>query len=148
MKKILLLCAFLWVDLPIFAKGQVIEIQEDEEISFVIGQTQVVRTAIDTYYMTLIELNDSRCPEDVVCVWQGVARAVFTVVSKRQTEESLLVVTTLDEGPMVFQDLEISLSEVTPYPNTQMPESEKVVRLILHPTFLMPVQPEMLDSAI
>ncbi|MFW7377601.1 MAG: hypothetical protein ACOH5I_02180 [Oligoflexus sp.] len=118
-------------------KGSVIEIQEDEVVSFVVGETQVIRTAAGTYHVTLIELTDSRCPEDVVCVWQGVATAVFSVVSKMQTEESLLVITTLDEGPLVFADLEITLSEVTPYPNTQMPESEKVVRLVLHPTIIM-----------
>ncbi len=71
---------------------------------------------------------DSRCPENVVCIWQGLAE-VEVFISVNATEETFLLSTypTFRNIPseVTFGNYKISLKEVIPYPNTTKSYTEK-----------------------
>lgn len=52
---------------------------DDSLYSIGIDQCQTVRHGSDRMTICTDELSDTRCPEDVVCVWGGLAYAKFTV---------------------------------------------------------------------
>ena len=63
---------------------------------------------------------DSRCPIDVTCVWEGIAVADLTI--KNGTESKQIQLATRDFQPknvtksIIYEGYEISLQEIKPYP--------------------------------
>jgi hypothetical protein len=64
-------------------------------------------------------LSDSRCPENVVCIWAGeaVARFVFDDYRNRPIQVDLRVGTT----DTLIRGLKVSFVALLPYPNTEKP---------------------------
>src|SRR5262245_51715943 len=56
----------------------------DQEFVLAAGESSVVET-ISVRFVRVA--NDSRCPEDVVCVWSGDAQVQITVTSTNQSKE-------------------------------------------------------------
>ncbi len=74
---------------------------------------QVFHSTNNPLEFTLAEINDSRCPSDVVCVWKGQAEVKIIVKSPVQ---GTIVLNTFNHeidtlGTYVFQ-----LADVSPYP--------------------------------
>ncbi|WP_373400242.1 hypothetical protein V8V91_12005 [Algoriphagus halophilus] len=73
-------------------------------------------------------LEDSRCPENVVCIWQGLAE-LEVLIELEGKEEAYLLSTypTFRNIPSEVQvkDYRFSLKEVSPYPNTTKSYQEK-----------------------
>jgi len=72
--------------------------------------------------MTLLEIEDSRCPSDVLCVWQG------TVTAKIKLEKGGLdlgvysiPMETIQSNEQIFEGYYISLTNVEPYPESTNP---------------------------
>jgi hypothetical protein len=98
----------------------------DASISLKQGQTATVEIKVNEsvtingiHVLTFNSLTDSRCAEDVQCVWQGVASPKFTLaLSGVRTDFQL---DTLNYEPYHnFSDVTgytIKLVDVTPYPN-------------------------------
>jgi len=66
-------------------------------------------------------LEDSRCPKDVVCVWEGQARVHVTVSGDRITTKKLdLIVTEKDKNILgVFDGFKFKAVGLTPYPSSE-----------------------------
>jgi len=62
---------------------------------------------------SIIEINDSRCPSDVVCVWQGMADVKVEIESPQKGTLSL---NTYDNLIDTFGIYSFELIEVTPHP--------------------------------
>lgn len=73
---------------------------------------------------------DSRCPEDVVCVWAGDAAINLTLTRSGQSR-SVAVHTTLDPKVIVEGDIAISLVRLAPNTSSKkaIPQSEYRVQL-------------------
>lgn len=74
---------------------------------------QAFVSADNSLKFTITEINDSRCPSDVVCVWQGEAAVKITVESPLAGTLELSTFHNQSDtlGTYIFQIL-----EVTPYP--------------------------------
>lgn len=94
-----------------------------EEGEFVLRLNQP-KTLVDGSVLELIEVEDSRCPENANCIWEGRA-----AVKVRWTREEVYEVN-LNNVEYVTKQVEnylITLQEVTPYPTgTNSPEPVRV----------------------
>ena len=93
--------------------------QETLPESFVLGQEKNFEWGTDYYSnansikLTIAEINDSRCPSDVVCVWEGEALVKINVeTSTTQTIE----LSTFDNQKDTIDLFSIELIDVSPYP--------------------------------
>ena len=62
---------------------------------------------------SITEINDSRCPSDVVCVWQGKAEIKLEIEAPQQ---GLLVLNTYDNVKDSIGNHSFELIDVSPYP--------------------------------
>lgn len=90
----------------------------------------------DTINLKVIKIEDSRCPEDVVCIWAGQARVSFQINDLEALyqlclgAESESCTNTL-EFTNNGQNYLIKLVEVTPYPNTTRSDDIKTAVFVL-----------------
>ncbi len=64
-------------------------------------------------------LTDSRCPEDVLCIWQGEAIVRFRITGNHQ--ESLYLDLHAGAADTVFYGYKLSFTDLWPHPNTKIP---------------------------
>lgn len=68
----------------------------------------------DDYEIIFSEvLEDSRCPVDVICVWEGHASIKLDVKNK---DDQNIILTTIDKTTAHFDSYKISLVDIVPYP--------------------------------
>ena len=91
----------------------------DLPIGLKIGETTNINSDLT---MTLFEVEDSRCPSDVVCVWQG------TVTAKVQLQKGdhdigfyNIPMDTIEVNQQTFDGFHIRLTNVEPYPESTNP---------------------------
>ena len=97
-----------------------------EEINFLdlpiglkIGETAVIDGPLE---MTLLDVEDSRCPSDVVCVWQGTVSA--KVQLQKGTQDlgiHTISMETIEGNEETFDGYYIRLTNVEPYPMSTSP---------------------------
>ena len=97
-------------------------IQLDLPIGLKIGETASINSDLT---ITLLEVEDSRCPIDVTCVWQG------TVTAKIMLEKDGknlgiydISMETIESDEQIFEGYYIRLTNVEPYPNSLNPVKE------------------------
>ena len=103
-----------------------------EEFSLAIGQTASI-TGEDMEVTFLDVIEDSRCPKDVVCVWEG--RVTCSVEFRQPGQASKTVMLTqqglTDEAAVeTFQGYRIAF-QVNPYPEEAAPVPRDEYRLVL-----------------
>ena len=87
--------------------------QLDVKKSFTVQMNQSV--FFDGYEITFSEiLEDSRCPADALCVWEG--RVSIGIDVKNKDGIQSIVLTTVDKTTTHFDSYEINLVNVLPYP--------------------------------
>jgi len=91
----------------------------DFPIGLKIGETASIDSELK---MTLLDIEDSRCPSDVTCIWQG------TVLAKIQLEKGSqdlgiynISMETTEENEQTFDKYYIRLTNVKPYPISTIP---------------------------
>jgi hypothetical protein len=90
------------------------------EIELRFGQeVQVGGSVLKVSFANVAE--DSRCPADVVCVWQGNAGVEIGVRMGMGPTYPLRLNTTVEPRDARWQDLRFTLLEVRPYPRTDTP---------------------------
>ncbi|WP_341228369.1 hypothetical protein [uncultured Arcticibacterium sp.] len=103
--------------------NQEIEIKEESTQEFIInGKTNSIR---------LSKIEDSRCPENVVCVWAGEAVVTFDLLINKQPYSNLQLCLQCDQETGIPQELNIenqtiTLVAVNPFPNTENVEKEQI----------------------
>jgi len=80
-------------------------------------------------------LEDSRCPRDVVCIWEGNARVQLDLSRSGGPEASILLNTT-QPRVVVFGAQRVELADVTPYPDTRVRFARSAYRVRLRAPFL------------
>jgi hypothetical protein len=78
-------------------------------------------------------LEDSRCPSDVVCVWEGNAKVEVGIGVGMGPTHALQLNTTVDPRSVEWNGILVTLLEVSPYPASTepIPATEYAVRLRL-----------------
>ena len=82
------------------------------------------KTALNVTLLPKEIVSDSRCPIDVTCIWAGTIEVKTTMSTKVAHGEHILK---LGE-PKTFGDYEITLTEVTPSPNTRVENPDAVYK--------------------
>ncbi|HVG58425.1 MAG TPA: hypothetical protein VNA24_07700 [Hyalangium sp.] len=65
-------------------------------------------------------LGDSRCPQDVACVWEGLAAVRLTVTAGG--ESTSVDLDTRQNSTVVVRGYKIHLEDVSPYPTSTRPQ--------------------------
>lgn len=104
-----------------------------EEFDLRLGQTAVVgETGLRIRFVDVAE--DSRCAEDVVCVWAGNARVVLQIDEGTSGRE-VAVNSTLDPRSVVVGSYRVRYVDLRPAPRaeTMIEKNRYVVRLVVTP---------------
>ena len=96
--------------ISIIPTEQFIEPQLDEEIQIKLGESVTLEGGNLTIKFKSVE-GDSRCPQGVVCVWEGNAEVILEV-----SKNEFALNTALDPKEKVVSDYNIQLKDVIPYP--------------------------------
>lgn len=99
------------------------------------GQSGRVRLLKVTFLRVLA---DSRCPADVVCVWQGNAAVQLSVVrlGQQRTARRIVLNTTLEPRAFVFREYRLVMGELQPYPVSTNPIKLRAYKLTLQVDFI------------
>ncbi len=102
-----------------------------QEFSLSIGQTASIQGE-DLRLKFLEVVNDSRCPSDVTCVWQGQASSLIEITYLESVQKVTLVRPGLTEEPsrIDFNDYLIQFN-LTPYPEVRKEIKKSDYRLQL-----------------
>lgn len=73
------------------------------------------------YEICLTSINDSRCPSNVVCVWEGDAEVEFNFKSNSENKIFKLHTNDKFQQDTIINNLKIKLLNVFPYPNSNNP---------------------------
>lgn len=105
--------------------------------TIVLGPGQLYYDFEQDFRLEVISVTDSRCPRDVVCVWQGVAVVQVELVVGGNTRHEFELAT-LDWGSFArsvsIDGVRYELVSVAPYPESHQDESPTPwqVRLLVH----------------
>lgn len=92
---------------------------EDEPDTFNIGEETVFQhgeinqSNISSLEFTITEINDSRCPSDVICVWEGKVDLKIVV---EKPYAGIIELSSHSHSIDTFGDYSFELIDVSPYP--------------------------------
>ena len=97
--------------------------------SFVLGEGETGIMSDPAISVIIDSVNDSRCPDDVQCIWEGEAKVKF----RFQRGDDLVIdsLSTFNGVTRNIDGLMIELLEVTPYPTLNNQKKDKTIRLII-----------------
>lgn len=98
-----------------------------------VGDTAQVSNGTE---ITILNVEDSRCPANVLCVWQGEAKISINVIKDSQDLGNFVLSTLEEKTIQTFDSFTIKLVEVQPYPysNKEITLSDYVVTLVVSDT--------------
>jgi len=67
-----------------------------------------------------VAVEDSRCPQDVDCIWAGNAKVTVKITNRRGESKIFDLNTNLEAKSVKFDGYEIKLGNVTPYPRSNV----------------------------
>ena len=100
------------------------EISLDEPLMIKLHQT----LSVDSLDVEFSGIEDSRCPSDVTCIWEG--RASVTLHIYNQTQYQAITLNTNDAKTFRVDSYEINLIDVLPYPVSTKDISQEYVVII------------------
>ena len=67
-------------------------------------------------------LQDSRCPEDVICIWAGNAQGRFNIIAEGRFHHQIILNTTLPmQQDTTLHGINYKLMSLSPEPNSKVP---------------------------
>ena len=67
-------------------------------------------------------LHDSRCPEDVICIWAGNAQGRFNIIAEGRFHHQIILNTTLPmQQDTTLHGINYKLMSLSPEPNSKVP---------------------------
>ncbi len=92
--------------------------QTTQQVSLRVNKQKSVMR--DRLRIKFVAVEDSRCPQDVNCVWAGNAKVTIKVTNRRGESKTFDLNTNLDAKAIKFDGYEIKLGNVTPYPRSNV----------------------------
>ena len=126
---ILLIVLGLGIGEQVFATAEDsenLEIKNNHQESFEIKINHTIE--FEGFEIKFIKIEDSRCPSDVTCVWEGEAKTTFQI--KQQLNSQTITLTTQDISTTSVKPYEFSLIKVIPYPITTKDLSDEYIAII------------------
>lgn len=104
------------------------------EVTLQYGEDRVVAGTVLRMSFAAV-LGDSRCPSDVVCVWEGNAEVEIGIGAGMGPTSALQLNTALAPRSVEWNEVLVTLLEVTPYPVSDVPIADAAysVKLRLEP---------------
>jgi hypothetical protein len=99
----------------------------NREVVLALGQTVEVATGLSVRFVSVV--GDSRCPGDAICIQGGDAIVRIDIASRDDRGERDLHTATL--APVSFDDVEVRLVELRPYPFSSLPFDPRDYRATL-----------------
>jgi len=90
----------------------------DFPIALKMGETAKIDSELE---MTLLDIEDSRCPSDVTCIWQGTVTAKINLEKGTQDLGVYNISLDMGENEKTFDGYYIRLTNVEPYPISTEP---------------------------
>jgi hypothetical protein len=100
-----------------FAKCPTGADSKGDELTLGIGESGYIN-GLNINFETLLQ--DSRCPNDVTCVWAGAVEVMVKLVDAKNVSKSEEVKMTSIEAPHIFENYEVSISSVVPVKNSKI----------------------------
>lgn len=69
-------------------------------------------------------VEDSRCPRDVTCIWAGNAKVKLLVSKGKNRSQEVELNSGIEPTAVTVFGFELSLKELTPYPDTSNPSRD------------------------
>jgi hypothetical protein len=112
MKKLILIATI------IFAAATISNVfgQTAKEIKF--SSTKYAVDKASKFTFKLIEVEDSRCPADVDCIWAGSAKVKFSIAIGKAAAKTFEINSNIDPQTVNYQGYEFSLKDLTPTPKS------------------------------
>ncbi len=110
-----LLLTFAACDDETIEFGSVITLSEGETI-----------VMADKSVITLKEINDSRCPADATCVWEGRADVLIKVIAPDVEDEIRL--NNVEKASVGLNNYQFDFIELTPFPGSNATPTETVLK--------------------
>ena len=104
------------------------------EFTLQFGEDRIIEgTVLRMSFAAVLE--DSRCPSDVVCVWEGNAKVEIGIGAGTGPTSALQLNTSVEPRTVEWNDVLVTLLEVTPPPVSDVPiaDADYTVRLRLEP---------------
>lgn len=92
--------------------------QTAQQVSLRLNKQKMVTR--DRLKIKFVAVEDSRCPQDVTCVWAGNAKVTVKIIDRRGKSETFELNTNLEAKAVRFAGYEIKLINVTPYPRSNI----------------------------
>lgn len=98
-----------------------------------VGSHVLIQNGVE---INVLDIEDSRCPADVLCVWQGEAKISINVIKDSQDLGNFVLSTLEEKSTQRFDSFTIKLVEVQPYPysNKEIMLSDYVITLVVSDT--------------
>ena len=103
----------------IFGSALIAEAQTTQQFSLPAGKQKIVTR--DKIKIKFVSVEDSRCPQGVTCVWAGNAKVTIKVTNRKGESKTFDLNTNLEVRSVKFEDYEIKLVSVEPYPKANAP---------------------------
>lgn len=102
----------------VFGSALTAEAQTTQQISVRVNkQKKVSRSKL---MIKFVSVEDSRCPQDVECIWAGNAKVTIKVTNRKGVSKTFELNTNLEPKAVTFDGYEIKLRDVTPYPRSNI----------------------------
>ncbi|HYL65792.1 MAG TPA: hypothetical protein VEU72_01410 [Nitrosopumilaceae archaeon] len=108
---------FSGTSLSIWADINMVPSKANENFQLKINQTAYLKS--ENLKITLLNIQDSRCPSGVVCVWEGVAKAWVNILYDNQNLGNFNLTSKNSQsglGVLQFKNHALELVDVEPYP--------------------------------
>ena len=147
---ILSISLIFWLWIVQTAEGSAITL--DREVypyfntQFRLGINVTAQVQPDGPQITILDIQDSRCPSDVTCIWEGEAKVLIDVVKDGQDLGNFNLTSRAGEKELAVQSFEgfsIRVVKVDPYPisSKKILPSDYVVTLVVPNTASNPLSP-------
>jgi len=94
-------------------------IWNNPRIDFNAAKGDVITAGFPGFQVLIESISDSRCPSNVVCIWQGQASVTFQIVSAEYSMKNTfsLLISQSKNFSVGQKNYVLTLTDVTPYPN-------------------------------
>lgn len=107
----------------VLTNGKAAGAKSDETTQIELNDCRQKTYGSEIINLCLKAVQDSRCPSNVVCVWQGLAKANFTLTINGQPHDFVLATSNVlhNNTGVTIENYKIALLNVLPYPNETTP---------------------------
>lgn len=103
----------------LFGAFYTLQAQTQQQIKLQVGkQKKVFKNKLTVQFIQVVD--DSRCPEDVTCVWAGNAKVQIKIRKGNSVWKTLEINSNLNPKMVEFEGYEIQLTELTPTPRSNI----------------------------